>query len=227
MSYDHVRDRTSAAVGTEEDSGVLFDETIAAYSQRRKRAAEFLSEALVDSHRKAFKAYLHRPQWSTIADDAAAAEGDLVVTAELDEPLRILKRDLGFLHRALGTAVFRRVWREALERLNNTLWSDVLMSHKFTASGAAQFARDVHAVAALVERFIPDGSSALGSLSDALRLLNLPLESQEGGMTLKRATDMVFTDNAEAKKVLDEMEIDSLTPANARQILQRRVENAE
>lgn len=71
MSYDQVKGRTSAAVGSEEDGGVLFDETIAAYSQRRKRAEEFLSEALVSSQRKAFKAYLHRPHWSTIADDAA------------------------------------------------------------------------------------------------------------------------------------------------------------
>ncbi|KAK4124472.1 hypothetical protein N657DRAFT_617703 [Parathielavia appendiculata] len=224
MSYDHVRDRTSSAVGKEEDSGVLFDETIAAYNLRRKRAQEFLAEALVESHRKAFKAYIHRPQWSTIADDSP---GDLVVTAELDEPLRILKRDLDFLHRALGKAVFRRVWREALENLNSTLWSEVLMSHKFTASGAAQFARDVHAISALVERYIPDGSRSLASLVDALRLFNLPLEAQEGGMTLKRATDMVFTDNAEAKKVLEELQTDLLTPANARQILQRRVENAE
>ncbi|KAK4242929.1 RINT1-like protein [Achaetomium macrosporum] len=225
MSYDHVRDRTSATVGTADDGGVLFDETIAAYSQRRKRAEEFLSEALIDSHRKAFKAYLHRPQWSTIADDTTP--GDLAVTAELDEPLRILKRDLDFLSRALGTAVFRRVWREALEKLNNTLWSDVLIGHKFTASGAAQFMRDVQAISVLIERFIPDGSSSLGSLSDALRLLNLPVDAQEGAMSLKRATDMVFTDNSEAKKVLDELEIDSLTPANARHILQRRVENAE
>ncbi|KAK4250015.1 RINT1-like protein [Corynascus novoguineensis] len=224
MSYDHVRDKTSAAVGKEEDSGVLFDETIAAFSQRRKRAEEFLSESLVESHRKAFKAYLHRPQWSTIADDAS---GDLGVTAELDEPLLVLKRDLGFLQRALGTAVFRRVWREALEKLNNTLWSDVLMSHKFTASGAAQFSRDLQAISALIERYIPDGSSSLDSLSDAIRLLNLPVDAPEGGMSLKRATDMIFTDNTEAKKVLDELQIDSLTSANARQILQRRIENAE
>jgi hypothetical protein len=140
---------------------------------------------------------------------------------------KILKRDLDFLSRALGTAVFRRVWREALEKLNNTLWSDVLMSHKFTASGAAQFMRDVQAISVLVERFIPDGSGSLGSLSDALRLLNLPTEAPEGAVSLSRATDMVFTDNSEAKKVLDELEIDSLTPANARHILQRRVENAE
>ncbi|KAH6615625.1 TIP-1 family-domain-containing protein [Chaetomium sp. MPI-SDFR-AT-0129] len=231
MSYDHVRDKTSAAVGKEDDGGgVLFDETISAYSQRRKRAEEFLSEALVESHRKAFKAYLHRPQWSTIADESTPAS-DLAVTAELDEPLRILKRDFDFLQRALGTAVFRRVWREALETLNNTLWADVLMSHRFTATGAAQFRRDVHAILALIERYIPDGSGALGSLSEALGLLNLPVavdgQDEGAGISLKRATDRVFTDNTEAKKVLEELEIDSLTAANARQILQRRVENAE
>jgi hypothetical protein len=94
MSYDHVRDRTSSTVGTADDSGVLFDETIAAYSQRRKRAEEFLSEALIDSHRKAFKAYLHRPQWSTVADDTTP--GDLAVTAELDEPLRVSRNPWSF-----------------------------------------------------------------------------------------------------------------------------------
>jgi len=72
MSYDQVKDRTSSTVGTEEDGGVLFDETIAAYSQRRKRTQEFLSEALVESHRKAFRAYLQRPQWTTVADDSSA-----------------------------------------------------------------------------------------------------------------------------------------------------------
>jgi hypothetical protein len=139
---------------------------------------------------------------------------------------------LDFLSRALGTAVFRRVWRDALDKLNSMLWSEVLMAHRFTASGAAQFARDVDALAALVERYIPDGSgNALGSLRDALRLLNLPVEEPEaprqGALSLRRATDRVFTDNSEAKKVLDELEIDSLTPANARQVLQRRVESAE
>ena len=90
MSYDHVKGRTSSTVGTEDDGGVLFDETIAAYSARRKRAEEFLSEALVESQRKAFRAYLQRPQWSTIAEDASAGDSyQLAVTSELDEPLRV------------------------------------------------------------------------------------------------------------------------------------------
>ncbi|KAK1766496.1 TIP-1 family-domain-containing protein [Phialemonium atrogriseum] len=228
MSYDHVKDRTSSTVGTEDDGGVLFDETIVAYTQRRERAADFLIEALVESHHKAFRAYLQRPQWTTINEDISAADPyQLGITAELAEPLRILKRNLEFLSRALGTAVFRRIWRSALDRLNMLLWSEVLMSQSFTTYGAAQFARDLHAMFSTLERYIPDGSGSLRSLEDAVRLLNLPIEPQEGVTSLKQATDRVFTDNTQAKKLLEELELDSLTPANARQILYRRVENSE
>jgi len=143
--------------------------------------------------------------------------------------LQVLQRNLEFFSRALGTAAFRRIMREALGKLNNMLWSDVLMGQNFTSLGAAQFVRDVDAVCSLVERHIRAGSSALGPLSDALHLLNLPLQAEEGGMTLKQASDMVFTSNTEAKKLLDLVGLgtDSLSPANARQILQRRVENSE
>lgn len=74
MSYDHVRDRTSATVGSEDDGGVLFDETIAAYSQRRKTAQEFLVDALADSHHKAFRPYLHKPQWTTISEETTPSK---------------------------------------------------------------------------------------------------------------------------------------------------------
>jgi hypothetical protein len=90
MSYDHVKDRTSSVVGTEDDSGALFDETIAAYSLRKQRAQEFLVDTMIDAHYKAFYAYLRRPQWTTINEDPAAIDpASLAVTAELDEPLRV------------------------------------------------------------------------------------------------------------------------------------------
>lgn len=139
-----------------------------------------------------------------------------------------MKRNLDFLSRAISTAAFRRIWRTALEKLNNMLWNDVLTSQSFTTLGAAQFMRDLQAIFALIERYIPDGSSAMSTLNDGVKLLNLPLEPrQEGGVSLKAASDRVFTDNTEAKALLDQLDIDSLSPANARHILQRRVENGE
>lgn len=231
LSYDNVKDKTSASIGDEGDGGVIFDETITAYSARRKAARDFLVSALVDSHQEAFRPYLKRTQWTTISEDPAQADPyQLPITAELDEPLRVLKRNLEFLHRALSTAAFRRVWREALDKLDESLWHDVLTRHSFTAFGAAQFMRDVHAVVLLVERYLPDGGTTLARVQEGVRLLNLPLACEDGAtpvVTLEQASDRVFKNNDEAKRLLEELGIDMLSPTNARHILQRRVEISE
>lgn len=70
MSYDDVKNRTSGIAGEESDDGALFDETVAAYSQRRKAGQDLLVGALVESHSKAFRAYCTRVQWTTVGDTA-------------------------------------------------------------------------------------------------------------------------------------------------------------
>jgi RAD50-interacting protein 1 len=167
----------------------------------------------------------------------------LTTSPELDEPLHVLTRNFEFLTKALSTAAFRRIWREALGKLQDQLWNDALLRHHFTTFGATQFLRDGEAVFSLIERYIPGGSAAMSTLYDGMRLLSLPVDSQssssqdeEGkksaatqysGLTLKEASDRVFIDNEEARKVLEELHLESLTPQNARYILQRRVENGE
>ena len=133
------------------------------------------------------------------------------------------------------------MWREALDKLQDTLWADVLMRHSFTGLGAAQFARDTRAISALVDAHVTGaGSAALATLEDAARVLSLPLDSAETSaqqgeedlgageekvvMSLRQASDRFFVDNTEAKRALEDLGIDSLTPANARNIVQRRVE---
>ena len=101
------------------------------------------------------------------------------------------------------------------------------MTQNFTTLGAAQFVRDLDAISSLIDRYIPDGSAAFSTLQDGLRLLNLPVEAENGAVSLQQATDRVFTDNTEAKKLLAGLDLESLTPANVRKILQRRVENSE
>lgn len=137
-----------------------------------------------------------------------------------------MKRNLTFLAPALSTAVYRKVWREALERLQEMLWSGVLLRHNFTTLGAAQFVRDLQAIFSIVDRNIPDGSAAMTQLQEGAQLLSLPLEFDNGNLTLQQASDRIFTDNTEARKLLEEMGIETLGPANARLILPRRVENS-
>lgn len=161
-----------------------------------------------------------------------------------------MKRNLTFLASALSTATYKKIWREALESLQESLWSSVLLRQNFTTLGAAQFMRDVQAILALVDRNIPEGSAAMAQLEEGVRLLSLPVvsdgndESNEdngggaGGdrdegnsssnpFSLKQISDRMFTDNTEARRALEDLGIQSLEPANARRILQRRVENSE
>ncbi|KAI0196998.1 RINT-1 family protein [Astrocystis sublimbata] len=227
MSQEDVKDRISSAVGTNEDTGILFDETIAAYSFRRTSAEEYLVAALIDSHQKAFRPYLVNPQWTTISSETYIDPSQLAITPELDEPLKILKRNLEFLASALSTAVFRRAWRAALEKMQDSLWGDVLLHQNFTTLGAAQLVRDLQAIYSLVDRHIPDGSLIMRTLQDGARLLNLPVESPDEGITLHQADDRIYTDNTEAKSLLAELDMESLTPQHARKIIRRRVENSE
>lgn len=90
MSHDEVKDRTSQTVGSDEDGGVLFDETINAYSARRNTALDWLIAAVQGSHSKAFRPYIQRTQWTTISEDSSPIDPyQLAITAELDEPLRV------------------------------------------------------------------------------------------------------------------------------------------
>lgn len=103
MSYEQVKDRTSSAVGSDDDGGALFDETIAAFGNRRRTALDFLVAALVDSHRQAFAPYIAKAQWTSISGAASADPAQLAISPGLDEPLRV---GVSVLHVFVSFALF-------------------------------------------------------------------------------------------------------------------------
>ncbi|KAG6014079.1 hypothetical protein E4U43_006953 [Claviceps pusilla] len=233
-----VQGRIPSTLNEGSNDGGIFDETVSAYSSRRQAAEQLLVSALADGHTKACRNYINNVQWTTVGESAILDDPFLTsVTSELDEPLRILQRDFEFLAKALSTAAFRRIWHQTLVKLQDLLWNGVLLKQSFTTLGAAQFAHDCGAIFSLVERFIPGGAAAMESLREGLQLLNLPTDAKtaadtngdatEPSLTLKEASDRAFTNNDEARKVLNELKLEALTPVNARYILQRRVENNE
>lgn len=137
---------------------------------------------------------------------------------------------MAFLHKALATAPFRRIWREALNSLQDLLWNEVLIRERFTTLGAAQFYRDLTAIWAVIDDYIAGGSSsALGmpKLREGAQLLNLPVVERDGLMSVSSAYNRVFADNAGAKKVIEELGFSTITYIEARLVLQRRVEASD
>lgn len=206
--------------------------------------------ALNAAHAKALRTYTSRSEWLTISDGNASGEitnvyhcfvaranflvddvSQPMISPDLEKPMHILRRNFEFLKRTLSTASYRRVWRKALDKIQDQLWFDVISRHTFSKTGASQFGRDVAYITSLVDSFIPHGSVALDKLSEGVRLLTLPVDagtSEEGAqtiMTLEEAYDRVFTDNDAARAALAELKMDGLTPQDARTVLQRRIEN--
>jgi len=159
--------------------------------------------------------------------EAAAHPSSLAVTAELDQPIQTLNSNMAFLHEALAAAPFRRIWHEVLDTLQDLLWNEVLMRQRFTTLGAAQFLRDLVAIWSVIDEYVTEGaSSALGmpKLREGAQILNLPIVSRDGVMSLSDVYERLFSSNAQAKTVLDELGFSTLTHIEARAVIDRRVE---
>lgn len=111
------------------------------------------------------------------------------------------------------------------------LWDGVLMRYTFSGSGIAQFTRDVEAIWETVDRWAGDSQGGLGmrKLRDALVLLGLPdMAKVEGegevGLGLWEVEKRVFRSNEGAREVLQELGLEALTEAEARNALERRIE---
>lgn len=132
---------------------------------------------------------------------------------------------MSFLHNALATATFRRIFGEVFGFLEESLWRDALMREKFTRNGAAQFYRDLSATWSLIDTYIANGSSSdlgMPKLREAAILLNLPDTAQDGLMSFKDASDRAFASNAGATWVLEELQFKNLTYNEVRLVLGRR-----
>lgn len=244
MSVAEVASRTSPAVAnngthTETSSdGALFDETASAYRRLRLRSESIITSTLSSNILTALKSYSRVSTWATLATPSTAATAaPLSPTSDLAHAMRVLSMQLSFLSRALGTAPMRRVSRQLLLSIQSYIWDSVLTKHTFSASGAAQIASDVDHLCSVVDSAL-GASSYTGSsmqiikkLSEGLRILCLSATEEgdvssqnDGTLRLMDVENRLFRDNESARGVLAELEIETLSEAEARSVLERRVE---
>jgi hypothetical protein len=228
MTYSEVKNTTSSAVGSELDGG-LFDETILAYRKLHADAQQRIVNAVKYALPATMRNYINKPNWLSL-DASQVDDAAMSITAEFEAPLRLVETDMAFLHKALSTVAFRRVWHEVLESMQDSLWGDVLLSQNFTRLGAAQFYRDLSALRQVIDQYVTDGSSsALGMLKlhEALVLLNLPQTKEDAEqrglpMTFGEALEKVYAGTQQAQEMLEMLGLTTLTHLEARQVMDRR-----
>ncbi|KAJ9486797.1 hypothetical protein VN97_g6543 [Penicillium thymicola] len=245
MSVAEVASRTSPAVANNNGAhtatssdGALFDETASAYRRLRLRSETIITSTLSSNILTALKPYSRVSTWATLSTPSATATASpLSPTSDLAHAMRILSTQLSFLSRALGTAPLRRVSRQLLLSVQSYIWDSVLTKHTFSETGAAQLASDVDHLCHVVDSALGASSQAgislqtIKRLSEGLHILCLSTAEQRDisakedvPLRLWDVEKRLFRDNESARGVLAELEIDSLSEAEARSVLERRVE---
>lgn len=132
-----------------------------------------------------------------------------------------------FLRRTLADAPFRRIWRDALNSLQDLLFNDVLLRQDFTTLGAAQLRFDFNTIQNTIERtikFTDDSSLAMPKLREAIALLNIPQEAEDGREPLKEISEEIFGTAQRTAEALDRLGMKHLTNGEARMVLAKRLE---
>ena len=238
MTLEDVAGRTSSFVGSEDDSGALFDETAGAYRRLRIRAETIIQELLNHDVRQTLRPYGRINPWSSLASDSVTPSS-LAITAELDGVLQQLTSYLSFLARALSEVALRRMCRQLMLYIQTFLWDYVLLRHNFSTSGVAQFTRDLYSFWEVFDRYLGQGQGEIGmrKLGEAVGLLGMPIKSTQrssdgdgesvqdsGGLGIWEVEKRVFRNNESAREVLEDLGFETLTEAEARSVLERRLE---
>ncbi|GME42986.1 RINT-1/TIP-1 domain-containing protein [Neofusicoccum parvum] len=239
LSVAAVAERTSSAVGSDDDTGALFDETAGAYSRLRVRSEGIIADQLAYNIRESLRAYRAINPWTTLSTSTPQpSHNPASITPELEPALAYLTSSFAFLARALARAPLRRIARQACAAAQGVLWDNILLRHSFSTAGAAQLQADVSAIGEVVDRWAGEGCAAAGlrKVREGVALLGLPVRGARGdeaagedgvagaALGLWEVERRVFADNEQARAVLEELGFESLTEAEARNVLERRVE---
>lgn len=131
-----------------------------------------------------------------------------------------------FLKDTVSYSTYRRIWRDCFDSLQDLLFQELLLRQTFTTLGAARLMFDFQAIQSVIVSASKGAEPALTmrKLLDGINLLNLPLEAEEGEMSLKTAYVDMFETNGQAGVVLERLGITKLTVLESRKILQNRLE---
>lgn len=225
--------------------GALFDETASAYRRLRQRSENIIISTFSSEVQSALKPYTRVSTWSSLSAPAASNYPH-PPTPDLTSAIRVLSANATFLAGALGSAPLHRIIRNVLLSVQSYLWDNVLLRHTFSTAGASQLASDVEHICSVVDSALGHHHNYASSFSsrrvmrklgDGLTLLCLRISPQSGpveqdsnvlvaekALGLWEAEKRLFANNESAREVLAELELDNLTEAEARAVLERRVE---
>ena len=183
LRVEEVAEKTSTTIrangtddaATDADGSGLFDQTAAAYRKLRQRIEEEMLRFLDVNLRAALRPYAKATQWSSLAG-SPTDPSTMPPSSSLDSLFRTTTTLVGYLARVLAPGTLRRIIKHYCLAVQREIYDNVLMQHTFSATGAAQLARDLSEIKASIEKQSQLRTATTGSfkrLEEAVFLLTL------------------------------------------------------
>lgn len=248
LSVSEIAARTSSSVTnnnhdhtSDAAEGALFDETAAAYRRLRMRSESIIQSTIASNVQASLRPYYQVSTWASLRSSSDDSSTPTTPSLDLVQTLRLLTADFSFLSRTLAIAPRRRVANHVLLAIQTYIWDSILMRNSFSTSGAAQLFVDISNICDTVDTAIGVkageelAARTMKKLRDGLFVLNLEIKAGKDqppdasdaagtALGLWEAEKRLFANNESARGVLSELCIDTLTEADARSVLERRVE---
>ncbi|EFQ98247.1 hypothetical protein MGYG_08925 [Nannizzia gypsea CBS 118893] len=202
------------------------------------KVSDILKDSIRVEYTEELQSILDKMKWPM---KELPAESLIDEWMHLVQTLRLLATDFSFLSRTLAVAPRRRIANHVLLTIQTYIWDSILMRNSFSTSGAAQLSVDVSNICDTVDAAIGTktgeilAARTMKKLQDGLFILNLEIKAGKDHLagtgddtrtmlSLWEAEKRLFANNESARGVLSELGIDTLTEADARSVLERRVE---
>ncbi|KIX94804.1 uncharacterized protein Z520_09494 [Fonsecaea multimorphosa CBS 102226] len=182
LKVDDVADKTSTTIksnGTEMDGDAdgsgLFDQTASAYRRIRERSEEEMLRFFDVNIRGALRSYVKLAQWSSLGETMSDPVS-MAPSPSLDGFFQTTATLLEYLSRVLAPGSMRRICKHYCSTVQREIYDNIIMHHTFSATGAAQLARDLSEIKATIEkhsRLRGVTGPGLKRLEEAVYLLSL------------------------------------------------------
>ena len=189
LRVEDVAEKTSSSIkqggggaGGDEDIDIdgsgLFDQTATAFHRLREQSEEEMLRFFDINLKACLRPYARFSQRSSLASTPGTPSDSTAMapSPSLDSFFQTTETLIGYLARAIAPGALRRVVKHYCAAVQRELWDNVLLHHAFSASGAAQLARDVVEIKATVEKHSRLRNAAGGGLrrlEEAIYLLSL------------------------------------------------------
>lgn len=166
---------------------------------------------------------ISRSTWA--AFDNADPGGAMTLSFSLGQSCVRVGELFKFFGSLLAPPILHKLHRHFAESVTGAYWNRIITKNRFSFHGSRQLYKDVCQISAILE----DGrmtSNSLLHLEETTALLSIPSDgdSISGSHTLVETSKRIFESDANATRLLKEMQLLTVSVMEARQILRRRLE---